>query len=57
MSIITPNTILLPINKENDDSYGEADNEELRRRGWSKKKKKKKGNVAKRKTNYINNYG
>ena len=29
MSVITPNTILLPINKENDDSYGEADNEEL----------------------------
>jgi len=41
MTVITPNTILLPINKENDDSYGEADNEELLRRGWSKKKKKK----------------
>ncbi len=41
MSVITPNTILLPINKENDDSYGEADNEELLRRGWSKRKNKK----------------
>jgi len=39
MTVITPNTILLPINKESDDSYGEADNEELLRRGWSKKKK------------------
>ena len=43
MSIITPNTILLPINKENDDSYGEADNEELLKRGWSKKKSKYSG--------------
>ena len=41
MTVITSNTILLPINKESDDSYGEADNEELLRRGWSKKKKKK----------------
>ena len=39
MPVITPNTILLPVNKESDDSYGEADNEELLRRGWSKKKK------------------
>ena len=54
MTVITPNTILLPINKETDDSYGEAENEELRRRGWSKKKNKKKGNVAKRKTNNLN---
>ena len=38
---ITPNTILLPINKESDDSYGEAANDELLRRGWSKRKKKK----------------
>ena len=36
MTVITPNTILLPINKENDDSYGEAENEELRKRGWFK---------------------
>ena len=44
MPKITPNTILLPINKEeNDDSYGEADNEELLRRGWSKKKSKYSG--------------
>ena len=43
MSVITPNTILLPINKENDDSYGEADNEELLKRGWSKKKSKYRG--------------
>ena len=40
---ITPNTILLPINKENDDSYGEAANDELLRRGWSKKKSKYSG--------------
>ena len=46
MTVITPNTILLPINKENDDSYGEADNEELLRRGWSKKKKKKKSRFS-----------
>ena len=43
MSVITPNTILLPINKENDDSNGEADNEELLKRGWSKKKSKYSG--------------
>ena len=43
MSVITPNTILLPINKKSDDSYGEADNEELLRRGWSKKKSKYSG--------------
>ena len=43
MSVIPPNTILLPINKENDDSYGEADNEELLKRGWSKKKSKYSG--------------
>ena len=43
MTVITPNTILLPIKKENDDSYGEADNEELLRRGWSKKKSKYSG--------------
>ena len=43
MSVITPNTILLPINKENDDSFGEADNEELLKRGWSKKKSKYSG--------------
>ena len=43
MSDITPNTILLPIKKiyPDDSKYGEADNEELLRRGWSKKKKKK----------------
>ena len=41
MSVITPNTKLLPINKESDDSYGEAANDELLRRGWSKNKKKK----------------
>mgnify|MGYP001217790147 CR=1 FL=1 len=41
MTVITPNTILLPINKENDDSYGEAENEELLRRGWSKRRDKK----------------
>ena len=46
MTVITPNTILLPINKENDDSYGEADNDELLRRGWSKKKKKKKSRFS-----------
>ena len=40
MSVITPNTILLPIKKENDDSYGETDSEENLRRGWSKRKKK-----------------
>ena len=54
MSVITPNTILLPINKENDDSYGEADNEELRRRGWSKKKKKNKTLLAKKPVNNAN---
>ena len=40
MPVITPNTILLPVNKESDDSYGEAANDELLRRGWSKRKKK-----------------
>ena len=54
MTVITPNTILLPINKENDDSYGEADNEELLRRGWSKKKKKKKTLLAKKPVNNPN---
>ena len=43
MTIITPNTILLPINKESDDRYGEAANDELLRRGWSKKKSKYNG--------------
>ena len=54
MTVITPNTILLPINKENDDSYGEAENEELRRRGWSKKKKQKKGLLSKKPVNNPN---
>ena len=56
MSVITPNTILLPINKESDDSYGEAANDELLRRGWSKKKKKKKKKtlLSKKPVNSIN---
>ena len=54
MSVITPNTILLPINKESDDSYGEAANAELLRRGWSKKKKKKKTLLSKKPVNSIN---
>ena len=54
MTVITPNTILLPINKENDDSYGEAENEELRRRGWSKKKRKKPTLLAKNPVNNAN---
>ena len=54
MSVITPNTILLPINKENDDSYGETDSEENLRRGWSKKKKKKKTLLAKKPVNNPN---
>ena len=54
MTVITPNTILLPINKENDDSYGEAENDELLRRGWSKKKKKKKTLLSKKPVNSIN---
>ena len=54
MSVITPNTILLPINKESDDSYGEAENDELLRRGWSKKKKKKKTLLSKKPVNSIN---
>ena len=54
MSVITPNTILLPINKENDDSYGEAENEELRKRGWSKKKKQKKRLLGKKPVNNPN---
>ena len=55
MTIITPNTILLPINKESDDSYGEAENDELLKRGWSKKKKKKKKTLlSKKPVNSIN---
>ena len=57
MTVITPNTILLPINKESDDSYGEAENEESRRRGWSKKNGKKRKIVIAKHNQDVNKNG